>query len=366
MVTLTATSNTSTGKVLSEFMITSKLGDNPSITILDSVLTENEFLLPDFPIQANFENGAEVLTFTVTDIEGEFYTDSITLNISGHPPALNFSGGEYEPGKQRVTGDTTLAIGQQFCIGINAISQTDTTLRRVFVQRIYENTSILVMQDTVINSTTYTNDIITFTYPVPGTEVIECTVWDSYDLSTTISLTITTIPPDPNMLTFTNIVLGSYDPLSPPASFSATTGEIYSLGDAAENSEMIDWIYFDGSTYGHTIMAPDDDIILQVYTTVENWPVRNSTRFTRTSISGSTFNAITNKSTLIAAISQQGTIDQSYISEFMPSGEGFAAGDVYAFQTDPDELWGLIKITEVNEGSSNGLSTIKFDVKIAD
>lgn len=365
-VTLTANSNLNTGKALSEFLITSKLDDNAFITVLDTVLTDNEFVLTDFPIQANFENGEEVWTFTVIDIAGEYFTDSITLNISGHPPALTFVGGEYEPGKSRITGDTTLIIGHEFCLGISAFSQTDTTLRRVFVQRIFESISFITLLDTVINDTTFTFDLISFAYPTPGTEVIECTVWDGYDLNTFNSLTITVTPPDPNILTFTNIELGSYDPLSPPASFASTTGEPYSLGNAADNSEIIDWIYFDGATYGHTIMAPDDDFILQVYPSVGDWPVRNSTRFTRTNITPGIFDAINNKSTLIAVISQQGTIDQSYISEMMPAGEGFIVGDVYAFQTDPGELWGLIKIIEVNQGSSNGLSTIKFDVKIED
>lgn len=282
------------------------------------------------------------------------------------PPTIAFLGGIYQPlNLERVDGDVTVSVGEQFVFGISA-NKGDKDLRRVYIERVYENVATVIVLDSVFSNASFNLDIITFAYPTAGTEDFTCTVWDKNDKTASIGFTITTTIADPEMSTFTNIELGSYDPSAPNSSFASVTGETFSIVDAAANSDKIDWVYFDGATYGHTIMAPSDDVVLDVFASVGSWTTRNATKFIRTNITASVFDGIPDKNTLIAAISPFiATLNQSYISELMPApGEGFAVGDVYAFKTAGAELLGMIKITEVNQGTSNGLSTIKYDVKI--
>jgi len=282
-------------------------------------------------------------------------------------PTLAFLGGTYQPlNIPYTTGDVTLDVGSQFVFGITASSQSTKDLRRVFIQRVYENVATVTVLDTSFSSKSFTLNVIGFAYPTEGTEDFNITVYDKNDKTASIGFTITTQLADPEMSTYTNIELGSYDPTAPNSSFASVTGETFSIVDAANNSDKIDWIYFDGQTYGHTIMAPNNDVILDVFASVGSWTTRNATKFVRTNITASTFDAIPDKNSLIAAISPFiTTLNLSFISELMPApGEGFAEGDVYAFMTAGAGLLGLIKINEVNQGTSNGLSTIKYDIKI--
>jgi hypothetical protein len=282
-------------------------------------------------------------------------------------PTITFLGGTYTPlNLERVDADVTKTTGEQFVFGVSANSQSDKDLRRVLIQRVYENVATVVVLDSAFSNKAFQLDIITFAYPTPGSEDFTCTVWDKNDKSASIGFTITTTVPDPMMSTYTDIVLGSYDPAAPNSSFASVTGETFSITDAAANSDKIDWIYFDGVTYGNTIMAPNDDIILQVFSSVQNWTTRNATKFVRTNITSSVFDGIAEKNGLIASLSPYlTTLNLSYISELLPApGDGFAVGDVFGFKTAGEELLGLIKITEVNPGTTGGLSTIKYDVKI--
>jgi hypothetical protein len=367
LINLVAESNQISGKELSSFSVTSRFEDNSFVSVFDTVIHGNEFMLIDFPIQANPENGTEIWLFKITDVDGQKSEISITLNITGHPPSIALLGGTYEPlNLERIDGDVTKTVGEQIVFGIVANSQSSAELRRIFIQRVYENVATLTLLDSSFSQMSFELDVVTWAYPAVGQEVFTCTVWDKNDFSASVEFTVTTVASDPEMSTFTNIVLGSYDPAAPNSSFASVTGETFSIIDAAANSDKIDWIYFDGATYGNTIMAPSDDFILQVFASVENWTTRNATKFVRTNITASVFDAISEKNALIASISPYLTnLNESFISELMPSpGQGFSVGDVYGFRTAGTEHLGLIKITEVNEGATNGLSTIKYDVKV--
>jgi hypothetical protein len=282
-------------------------------------------------------------------------------------PSLAFLGGIYQPlNLERIDSDVTLDVGSQFVFGVTSTAQSDKNLNRIRIERVFENVATVVVLDSAFDSKTFTLDLIGFAYPTAGTEDFTVQVWDKNDKSASIGFTITTEVADPEMSTYTNIELGSYDPTAPNSSFASVTGETFSIVEAAANPEKIDWIYFDGVTYGNTIMAPSNDIILQVFASVGSWTTRNATKFVRTSLNAATFDAIPDKNTLIAAISPfLSSLTLPYISELMPApGEGFDVGEVFAFKTAGAELLGLIKITEVNPGATNGLSTIKYDVKI--
>ena len=58
-----------------------------------------------------------------------------------------------------------------------------------------------------------------------------------------------------------------------------------------------------------------------------------------------------------------GTDTEDFVSELQTNPAGFEVDDIFAFETGGGNQ-GLIRIMEVNEGSSVGESTIKYNVKI--
>ncbi|RLF56575.1 MAG: hypothetical protein DRN27_09460, partial [Thermoplasmata archaeon] len=127
------------------------------------------------------------------------------------PPTIDFLGGEYAPGQDRVDGDVTMQVGTEFVFGITANKGSDNDLRQVKIVRKYENVSNITVLDTNINTSSFTIDIITFSYPTAGTEDFECTVWDKADKSSTISFTVTTEPAASNITVYEDKILGAQE-----------------------------------------------------------------------------------------------------------------------------------------------------------
>lgn len=285
------------------------------------------------------------------------------------PPSVEFLGGEYEPGKERVDGDVTLTVGEPFVFGITATTQSDKNLNRVKIVRTYENISQpITVLDSTINSSSFTIDIMTFAYPTQGSEDFECTVTDKNDLSSTISFTVTTELGDPGINVYTDVNLGSYDSQT-NSSFGSITGETFSITDANADptiQQQIDWVYFHGNSFGQTLMSTSNDDILAVYPGIGAWDEanRNTTLMGKTNLTPENYNSIENENQLVLFIQNSGvTLDQDFFSELMSTPGGFAVNDVIAFETHAGKR-GLIMVTAVNPGTSNGTSTITYDIKV--
>jgi hypothetical protein len=85
--------------------------------------------------------------------------------------------------------------------------------------------------------------------------------------SASISFTITTTPGDPGIHVYTDIQLGSYSSAT-NSSFASATGETFSLSEANGSPDIqnkIDWVYFHGATYGHTLMSPSNIDVYIIY-----------------------------------------------------------------------------------------------------
>jgi hypothetical protein len=272
------------------------------------------------------------------------------------PPSIAFLGGEYEPGKERVDSDVTLTVGTQFVFGITASKVSDKDLRRILIERKYENVSTITVMDTAISTASFTIDIITFAYPTPGSEDFECTVWDKNDKSSTISFTVTTTPATSNITTYEDKILGAQDS-NTGSSFASADGTVYMLADAKENSAEIDFMYFYGQNNLATLAAPDDSDAALVFNNVQNglqtWDVLNDTRFKETTLSSADFNAINSSTQLVTVATLPTAPDQTKINNL-------AVGKVLAFET-VDELYGLIRIDKIN-GTTDG--SIEITVKV--
>ncbi|MEZ5196228.1 MAG: hypothetical protein R2764_07475 [Bacteroidales bacterium] len=285
------------------------------------------------------------------------------------PPTLEFLGGEFAPGQERVDGDVTLTVGEDFVFGITAKTNSDKNLNRVRIVRTYENISQpITVLDSTINSESFTIDIMTFAYPTQGMEDFECTVTDKNDLSKTISFTVTTVLGDPGINIFTGINLGSYNSQT-NSSFGSITGETFSITAANGDptiQEKIDWVYFHGNSFGQTLMSPANDDILTVYPGIGNWDAanRHSTLMGKTNLTLENYNSIENENQLILFIQNSGvSMTQNYFSELMSNPGGFAVNDVIAFETYMGKR-GLILITAINPGTTNATSTITYNIKV--
>ena len=272
------------------------------------------------------------------------------------PPSIAFLGGEYEPGKSRVDSDVTLTVSTEFVFGITTSKVSDKDLRRILIERKFENVSTIQVMDTTINTASFTIDIITFAWNTPGSEDFICTVWDKGDQSSSISFTVTTEAAAPNITTYSDRVLGSYQSTT-GSSFASIDGTVYTLAEAKDNAEAIDFMYFYGDANLATLAAPDDDAAAQVYdgepNGLQNWSVLNATRFKETTLNSAAFDAITSSSQLVPIAILPTAPDQSRINNL-------SIGKVLAFET-AGEIYGLIRIDAIT-GTSDG--SIEITVKV--
>lgn len=278
-------------------------------------------------------------------------------------PQMNFKGGTHQAsGTEYVDGDVTLTVSQIFWVGINANANpnTDEKLTNLKVVRKYQDVITVTQVDTTFDDpeVAINMDMGFQAYPQPGAEVWTFTVTDDAGEQTTLSFTVTTEPGAATIEEYDETVLGSYD--SPTnSSFASIDGMTYNMADATANSEKIDWIFFDGNTYSYTLIAPDDNLVESVYPAVGGWTTRNNTRFKVTDLNPSDFADITSATQL--SVAAQGA-DLTRLSD-SELANGVNVNDVFAFVT-ADGKNGLIQITDITEGATNGTSTISFKVKV--
>lgn len=278
-------------------------------------------------------------------------------------PTMNFKGGIF-PGDSSayVSTNTTLETNQLFWVGVNANenSSSKSNLTNFKVVRKFEDDFAYTVLDSTFNESSFTLDMGVLASHKVGTDVWTFTITDKDGESAVLSFTITTEAAAATIATYEQTILGSYDINAPNSSFASVNGTTYNMTDAAANSEKIDWIYFDGQNYGNTLIAPDDDLVLDVFGSVANWTTRNATRFATTTLSASQFDEITDAVSIVE-VAQNANL--SHVSETGTGAVGMAVGDVFAFKTASEKM-GVIKITNIEQGATNALSEITFDVKV--
>jgi len=304
------------------------------------------------------------LLFGFVIITGIFLTSCSKDEEEPTAPTINF-----KTGATYVSSDTILTKGSFFTVGITASSTTDKNLASVKLTRTYEIIGdVNEIYNFSLNSTSFSFDTTLAAHPNEGIENFICTVTDDNGLSSSVNYTITTVAGDPGIYIYNNINLGSFDS-NTNSSFVSVTGQTFSQAEALADTliqQKIDWCYFDGDTYGHTLMSPANDEILNVYDNIASWneDYRNNTKFEKTTYAASTFDGIENSSQLTVIIYNANlSFSSNFFSEELSNPGGFAVGNVIAFQTFAGKR-GLIKVTAVNPGTTNGESTITYDVKV--
>lgn len=286
------------------------------------------------------------ILFSACDKDDDVVTD---------PPGIAFLGGETPTGEERVDQDVTLEVNTPFVFGISCDQTSDNKLRQVKIVRNYENVSSYTILDTSINASSFTIQYQVFSYPTVGMEDFTCTVWDSEDLNSTISFTVTTTPEPSNITTYADKILGAQGSTT-GSSFASSDGNVYSLADAKANASEIDWLYYYGASNLATIAAPDDPDAATVFNNAQNglqtWSVLNNTMFKLTTLSSADFNAIEQSIQLVTAATLPTPPNMTAIVNL-------SVGQVLAFETW-DEVYGLIHIDNIITGANESIEiTVK-------
>ena len=153
------------------------------------------------------------------------------------------------------------------------------------------------------------SDTITYIYVIPATvEVddtitLDFTVTDMNQLSESASDTIYIVRTEGPINTYYEKILGSYDS-DYGSSFCSANGEVFTMVEAFENPDSIDFLYFFGATNHATIAAPNDVVAATVFSGehgLENWTTRNATLFKETTLTSNDFLGINNDIPIIDA-----------------------------------------------------------------
>ncbi len=131
------------------------------------------------------------------------------------------------------------------------------------------------------------------------------------------------------------------------SSFASSTGTVYTLAQAAQNSHLVDFMYYYGATNQATLAAPGDAQTAQVYSQVSNWTTKNNTKFVK--------NPTINFDNLSATTDISGV---TFGSE--TKANQLAANNIIAFKTDAGKI-GFIKVNSIT-GTNDG--TINITVKV--
>lgn len=274
-------------------------------------------------------------------------------------PTIEFKTGEFKPGINYVSVDTTMVVGEEFIIGILAESGSEKNLTNVQVIRKLDGGTPV----NVVDSTTSSHSL-NLSWPIAASstagfyEEFTCEVSDANKMTNSVSFTVYTIPADPGIIIYSDIILASFN-LNFDHYFSVSNGATYDTGQCVETEiqELIDLAYFDNVVTGHTIMSPDVAFLNDVYPSMESWTIKNKTKFSKTEITSGAFQAIETIEELDNAFDN--AVEELTL-EFVDNNE---EGQVFAF-INKNGIKGLINITDTQSSANFGESILTFDVKI--
>lgn len=259
----------------------------------------------------------------------------------------------FETGADYVSTDVTLEAGSEFKIGINADANensgamlTNLKMVRHFVNLQADQT---ITWDSTFNVNTYSIDFLVNAYDEEGTDTFIFTITDAEGETAEVSLDVTTEITSGPINEFTDITLGD-EQSATGSSCASLDGTVYSLADAKENADQIDFMFYTGANDGCTVASPNDENAALVFnnTTVglETWAHRNDTKLTATEMTAEEFDAVENDAVVVELATGA---DQTRITGLEEDG----APVVLAFVTEAGKN-GLIKIIEVNDANLVG------------
>jgi len=273
--------------------------------------------------------------------------DTTTTDVK---PTINFTGGT-----GFTSGDVTLKAGEAIQVGISAFSNSSSKakLKNLKVVRTFSNTPFTALDSTFSTTDAFNITLESFAYPAAGIERWTFTITDKDGESAEISFNITTTAGGA-IVSYNQVILGSYDNSAYGSSFASADGNVYTLAEAKTNAAKIDWMYYYGVTNLATLASPNDATVTDIFSSGNgpaSWSVRNDTRFAKVSLlSGTTWDAITTDAEILPLVAG---ISDTRVNLLTP-------GQIVAFKTVTGKQ-GLIKIESI---TGTGAGTITYSVKV--
>ncbi len=149
-----------------------------------------------------------------------------------------------------------------------------------------------------------------------------------------------------------NITLGAQGNSTYGNFYSFTSDSVYTLEEAFNNQALIDISYYYHTLYESTLSSPNDNDAPSIFTGsygINNWTVKNESRYNLTTLTATDFENITNDSLLIASYD---------VVNAKRKGKNIIPGQVWAFRIASGKL-GLIYVEAIESGESG-----KADFKI--
>lgn len=240
-----------------------------------------------------------------------------------------------------------LAIGETYTIQYSVVSSD----RLDVIEHFINNSRVAEVEDFTSN-TSYTGGSFTISASEVGTIYATIKVTDRKGKVEPRDFTIEV---ESNIETYTAVLLGNQH--STEGSFySTSTNEIFTIAQAAEKANLVDFIYFFGNNNKAAISAPVDTDVQTIYDGIADWSVKNETLFSLSSMTATEFAAITDNDAAILAA----TADTNL---FLNRVALLAEGNIVAFVTDAGKK-GVFKVSSI-EGTTYGEeSKITLEVKV--
>jgi hypothetical protein len=264
-------------------------------------------------------------------------------------PTITLAGGEYIDSDETVAPGATLKFSWTAQKGdanldFITITRDESPLLGWDEKEIPNN-----QNDIYVDSASFTallNDL-SYTYMI--------TVTDKDALTASRSVVITvdhTIGGNP-INSYEAILMGGLNNTEYGSFLDAEEGDVYLLGAASSNPDIIDMVYYYGATNNATLCAPNDPTVnggSGNFDVCSNWTQKNATDFGTTSITGSEFDDIDNDSEIVGLTG----LSESKMT-------GLLVGNVVAFETVGGKK-GLVKVTAL-ENSNSGTITIQVKIQ---
>lgn len=145
---------------------------------------------------------------------------------------------------------------------------------------------------------------------------------------------------------YTVVLMGAQSNADYGSTASLTTGEVFKItgGEAANNSDMIDIVYYYGSRLAALYSPSQTDIQAVSAFNISSWNTINTTLLGESTLSATGFDDLTTA----AEIAGAGTPDLDVIPDL-------AVDDVIVFETDGGKK-GVFKVSELNTGASGDIT----------
>jgi hypothetical protein len=242
--------------------------------------------------------------------------------------------------------DVTLEEGDSIFVGINAEYNGDDNLTSFTITVNGQEIQNEAIDNLEIERT------FSIKKSIATTEEWVFEVTDAGGRSASVSLTMTL--EYGAIITNNSVILGAQNNSTLGSFYSTSEDQVYLQGEAFNNQELIDLIYYFSTEDGNAIGSPGANDVDELFTGtsgLSNWTTLNETRYYETDLEESEFDAVSNDSIFNIVYNSD---------DAKRKAKNLVAGDIYSFRTEAGKL-GLFKVITVN-GEAPG--DIEIAVKV--